>query len=50
MITQPNPGREIMVTFKMVPSIAHVNVTICIYFVDGVVADRLIDLDCLEEG
>ena len=46
MITQPNPKHGIMVTFKMVPSIACADATICICFVDGVVADRLVDLDC----
>jgi hypothetical protein len=50
MITQPNPERGIMVTFKMVPSIARADATIYIYFVDGAVADRLVVLDCLEEG
>ena len=50
MITQPNPRRGIMVTFKMVPSIARADATICICFVDGAVADHLVDLDCLEEG
>ena len=50
MIMQPNPGREIMMTFNMVPSIARVDATICICFVDRAVADRLVVLDCLEEG
>ena len=50
MITQPNLGRGITVTFKMVMSIACANATICIGFIDGAVADRLVDLDCLEEG
>ena len=50
MITQPNPGRGIMVTFKMVLSIARADAIICICFADGVVADRLVVLDCLEEG
>ena len=50
MITQPNPGHEIMVTFNMVPSIVCVDATICICFVDGAMADRLVVLDCLEEG
>ena len=49
MITQSNTGREIMVTFNMVMSIARVDVTICIFFVDGVVADRLVVLDYLEK-
>jgi len=49
MITQPNPGRRIMVTFNMAPSIARADATICICFVDGAVADRLVVLDCLEE-
>lgn len=48
--TQPNPGRGIIVTFRMVPSIARADATICICFVDGAVADRLVALDCLEEG
>jgi hypothetical protein len=48
--TQPNPGRGIIVTLRMVPSIARADATICICFVDGAVADRLIVLDCLEEG
>jgi hypothetical protein len=50
MITQPNPGCGIMVTFKMVMSIARADATIFICFVDGVVADRLVDLECMEEG
>ena len=50
MITQPNPRRGIMVAFKIIPSIARVDMTICICFVDGTVVDRLVDLDCLEEG
>ena len=50
MITQPNPRPRIMVTFIMVPSIARADATICICFVDGAVADRLVVLDCLEEG
>ena len=50
MMMQPNQGRGIMVTFNMVPSIARANATICIFFVDGAVADRLVVLDCLEEG
>jgi hypothetical protein len=49
MITQPNLGREFIVTFNMVPSIARADATICICFVDGVVADRLVVLICLEE-
>ena len=49
MSTQPNPGRGIMVTFKIVPSIACADATICICFVDGAVADRVVDLDCVEE-
>jgi hypothetical protein len=48
--TQPNPGRGIIMTFRMVPSIARADVTICICFVDGGVADHLVVLDCLEEG
>jgi hypothetical protein len=48
--TQPNPGREIIVTLRMVPSIARANATIYICFVDGAVADRLVVLDYLEEG
>jgi hypothetical protein len=39
-----------MVTFKMVPSIARVDATICICIVDGAVVDRFVDLDCLDEG
>jgi hypothetical protein len=50
MITHPNQGREIMVTFKMDPFIARAEVTICICFVDGVMLDRHISLDCLEVG
>jgi hypothetical protein len=50
VITQPNLGRGIMVTFKMVLSIARAYATICIWFVDGAVADRLVDLDFLDEG
>jgi hypothetical protein len=37
------------VTLRMVPSIARADATICICFVDGAVADRLVVLDCLEE-
>jgi hypothetical protein len=48
--TQPNLGRGIIVTFRMVPSIARADATICICFVDGVEAERLVVLDCLEEG
>jgi hypothetical protein len=48
--TQPNPGRGIIVTLRMVPFIARADATICICFVDGAVADRLVVLDCLEEG
>lgn len=47
-IMQPNPGHGIMVTFKMVSSIAYVDTIIYICFVDGVVPDRRIDLECLE--
>ena len=50
MIMQPNPGRGIMITFNMLLSIARADATICICFVDGVVADRLVVLDCLEKG
>jgi hypothetical protein len=46
---ESNPGRGIIVTFGIVPSIARVDATICICFVDGVVADHLVVLDCLEE-
>ena len=49
MITQPNPWREIMVTLSMVASMARADSTICICFVDGAVADRLVILDCLKE-
>ena len=35
MITQLNLWREIMVTFKMLPSIARVDATICTCFADG---------------
>ena len=50
MITQPNLGCVIMVTIKMIASIARADATMCIFFVDGAIADRLIDFDCLEEG
>ena len=50
MIRQPNPGHEIIVTFKMVSYIARADVTISICFVDGMVADRLVNLDNLNEG
>ena len=50
MITQPNPGREIMATFKMDPSIIRAEATICICFVDGTMLDRRVGLDCLEVG
>jgi hypothetical protein len=50
IITQPNSGHEIMMTFKMVPSIARTDATICICFVDGAVVDHLVVLDCMEEG
>jgi hypothetical protein len=49
MITQPNSRCGIMVTLKMVMSIARADATICICFVNGAVADRLVVLDCLEE-
>ena len=39
-----------MVTFKMVPSIAHANVTICISFVDDTVPNYCVDLNFLEAG
>ena len=48
MITQPNPGRGIMVTFKMDPSIARAKATIYICFVDGAMLDRHVGLDCVE--
>lgn len=48
MITQPNQGREIMITFKMVPSIARADATIFICFVDDVVLDRRVSLEYLE--
>ena len=47
--TQPNPRRGIIVTFKMVPSIARAYATISICFVEGAVAERLVALDCLDE-
>ena len=50
MITQPNPRRGIMVTFKMDPSIAHIEATICICFVDGAMLDHRVGLDCLKVG
>ena len=49
MITQPNLVCEIVLTFKMVPSKALANATIYICFVDGEMANRLVDLDCLEK-
>ena len=49
MITQPNPGRAIMVTFNTVLSIFCADATICNYFVDGAVENRLVILDCMEE-
>jgi hypothetical protein len=49
MIMQPKPGREIIVTFKIVPSISRADATICIYFVHDAVTDRLVDLDYLEK-
>jgi hypothetical protein len=48
--TQPNPRRGIMVTFEIVSSIARADATICICFIDGAVANRLVVLDCREEG
>jgi hypothetical protein len=48
--TQPNPERGIIATFKIVSSIARADATICICFVDGSVADRIVDLNCLDEG
>jgi hypothetical protein len=48
--TQPNPGRRIIVTLRMVPSIVRADATICIYFEDGAMADRLVVLDCMDEG
>ena len=50
MLTQPNPRHEIMVTFKMDPSIARAEATICICFVDGVMFDHHVSLDNLEIG
>ena len=50
MITQPNLGRGIMMTFNMVLSIARADATIYICFVDCAVANRLVVLDCLERG
>ena len=50
MSTQPNLRRGIIVTFKMVPSIARVDATICICFVEDAVTERLVALDCLDEG
>jgi hypothetical protein len=47
---QTNRGREIIVIFRIVPSIARADVTISICFVDGAVVDRLLALDCQEEG
>ena len=50
MIIQINPRRGIMVTLKMNLFIARADAIIFICFVDGVVEDRLIDLNCLEKG
>ena len=50
MIMQPNPGRGIIVTFNMVPSIACAGATICSCFIDGAVAYRIVVLDYLEDG
>ena len=50
MITQPNLGRIIMVTFKMVPSIARADMTIYICFANDAVPNCCLDLDCLEAG
>ena len=50
MIIQPNQGCGIMVTFKMDPSIARTEATICICFVDGAMLDCHVGLDCLEVG
>ena len=50
MITQPKPGHGIMFTFKMDPSIARAEVTICICFVDAAMLDCCISLDCLKVG
>jgi hypothetical protein len=49
MITQPNSGCGNMVNFNMIPFIACVDAAICICFVNGAVADRLVVLDCLEK-
>ena len=50
MNTQPNLGRGIMVTFKVVSSIARADVTIIICFADGAKSDCRVNLDCLEVG
>ena len=42
---QPNPGWKIMVTFKMDPCIARVDVTFCISFEDSRLVDRIIGLN-----
>ena len=39
-----------MVTFKMDPSKACAEATICICFVDGAMLDRLVSLDYLDAG
>ena len=49
MIMQPNSGREVMITFKMVLSIVCTDAIVCIYFVDGVVTTHRVDLDYIEE-
>ena len=49
MIMQPNPGRDTMVTFNMVATMARADATIYICFVDGAVVDRFVVLDCVEE-
>ena len=50
MITQPNLGRGIMITFKMDPSVAYVDATIYICFVNGAVLDHCMGLDYLAIG
>jgi hypothetical protein len=50
MITQQNPRRGIIVISNMIMSIARADATTCICFVDDIVADCLVVLDCQEEG
>ena len=50
IIMQLNSRHGIMVTFKIEPSIGRVDATLYICFVNDVMLDRQVGLDCLEVG